>query len=205
MAKRTIFDLPREIHQLILEFAEPLDLLHLRAVCQSFRELIPPPTIQQLLQVEVSDFGYTKDIYTCRDCMRLRPRARFADKMVKKKKSKVSSDAGKRFCVDCGTNPNLLPETARYTRGCHVVILGEHHVVCYCCGRFGPAAGERGVYMDECRDCQLQDRFLDRWDDEHKERRKEIREGAERVRRRVTGRATWRSDYEHRADYINTA
>ncbi|BCS26874.1 F-box domain protein [Aspergillus puulaauensis] len=179
MAKCPIFSLPREIHDVIIDYLGPPEHLHLRAVCQSFRELIPPLCIQQLLQVEVSDFGLAKDLYTCRDCMRLRPRAKFADNMVKKKKAKGCAEAGKRFCVECGTSPNAnspLPATARYTRGCHVVILGEHHVVCYPCGRFGLGWGERGVYMDECRDCQLQERFLERWTEAeaHKARQKRL-------------------------------
>ncbi|OJI98308.1 hypothetical protein ASPVEDRAFT_79969 [Aspergillus versicolor CBS 583.65] len=176
MAKYTIFSLPRETHQLIIDYLDPPDNLHLRAVCQSFRELIPALCIQQLLQVEVSDFGLAKGLYTCRDCMRLRPREKFADNMVRKKKAKAGAEAGNRFCVECGTSPSpnpLLPGPSRYTRGCHVVILGEHHVVCYSCGRFGLAAGERGVYIDECRDCQLEERFLEQWDEAHKARQKQ--------------------------------
>lgn len=176
MAKCTIFSLPRETHEVIIDYLDPPDHLHLRAVSQSFRELIPPLRIQQLLQVEVSDFGLTKDLYTCRDCMRLRPRAKFADNMVKRKKAKAGAEAGKRFCVECGTSPNpnpLLPGTSRYTRGCHVVILGEQHVVCYSCGRFSLAAGDRGVYTDECRDCRLQETFLEQWAEAHKARQKQ--------------------------------
>lgn len=186
MAKCTIFSLPREIHDVIINYLDPPDYLHLRAVSQSFRKLIPPLSIQQLLQVEVSDFGLAKDLYTCRDCKRLRPRAKFADNMVKRKKAKARSEAGKRFCVECGTgtsrtlnaNANSLPATSRYPRGCHVVILGVHHVVCYSCGRFGLGWGERGVYMDECRDCQLQERCLERWTEaeEHKVRQKRLGE-----------------------------
>ncbi|RJE24052.1 hypothetical protein PHISCL_03588, partial [Aspergillus sclerotialis] len=75
------------------------------------------------MEVEVSDFGMENDLYTCRDCLRLRPRAKFADKMVKKRKAKFAVEAMKRFCVECGINPR--PGTTRYTYGSHIVIQGE--------------------------------------------------------------------------------
>lgn len=56
--------------------------------------------------------------------------------------------------------------------------------------------------MDECRDCRLQSRFLERRAEEHKARQKEAWERAERAMRRAKGREMWGSDYEDRADYI---
>lgn len=89
----TLLDLPTEIHQLIAQCLDFGSLMRLKMTCRHFHALIPPLRLDQMLEVEISDIGKQKDLYTCRDCLRLRPRAKFADKMVKKKKAKFATGA----------------------------------------------------------------------------------------------------------------
>ncbi|KAL4926692.1 uncharacterized protein BDV17DRAFT_149910 [Aspergillus undulatus] len=160
MANCTIFNLPTEIFELIIGLLYLPDLLHLRAVCQSFRELIPPLSLEELLQEEVSKFGMSRNLYACGVCMCLRRRQNFADNMVKGRKAKCGTDAGRRFCLECGMNPFL--GTARYTKGCYISMMGEQHVVCAFCGKLSLAEREGSVYFDECRPCRLESRFMAR-------------------------------------------
>ncbi|PYI36392.1 hypothetical protein BP00DRAFT_300247, partial [Aspergillus indologenus CBS 114.80] len=101
----SLITLPTEIHQLITQCLDFMSLIRLKMTCRHFSALIPPLSVEQMMKVEDSAVGRQRDLYTCRDCMRLLPRIRFADNMVKKKRARSAVEAGKRFCVDCGINP----------------------------------------------------------------------------------------------------
>lgn len=190
----TLLDLPAEIHQLIAECLDFPSRIRLKLVCQHFYALLPPLNLSQMLEVEVSAFGMQKDLYTCRDCLRLRPRARFADNMVKRKRAKFAVDAKKRFCVDCGVNAR--PGTTRYTRGSQIVIQGEQYVICRSCGVFREAAVEGGRNMSECRHCRLYSREIERRLEEYRERQERARLRSEQAMRRARRRELWGSEYE---------
>ncbi|QKX62543.1 uncharacterized protein TRUGW13939_09704 [Talaromyces rugulosus] len=201
MAESTeLLDLPTEIHQLIAQYLDFPSLMQLRMICQYFHELIPRLSVNQMLEVEVSAFGIRKDLYTCRDCLRLRPRAKFADNMVRKKKARSAIDAGKRFCVDCGINPR--EGTTRYTRGSLIIIQGEQYVICQSCGAFGDAAVDGDSGMPECKRCRLFSRAIEQRTEENRARQERARLRDEQRMRRARRRELWGSDYEYSEDDI---
>ncbi|KAI9371065.1 hypothetical protein BJX61DRAFT_512828 [Aspergillus egyptiacus] len=187
----TLLDLPNEIHYLIAQCLDFPSLIRLKIVCWHFHALIPRLSISQMLEVEVSDFGRQKDLYTCRDCFCLRPRARFADNMIRKKKAKFAVDAGKRFCVDCGINPR--PGTTRYCRGSHIAIQGLQYVVCESCGVFGEAGVEEGSNMSKCQRCWSIIKERERRVEENEGQQERARLQAERASRRARLRELWGS------------
>ncbi|PLN83960.1 hypothetical protein BDW42DRAFT_57773 [Aspergillus taichungensis] len=196
MTGPTILYLPTEIHLLIARHLDSLSLLRLKITCRLFRTRTPSLDVPQMLQVEESVFGCQKGLYTCVDCMRLRPRAAFADNMIKKKKAKWASHAGRRFCVDCGTNPR----TIRYSRGSHVVIEGRQHVVCLSCGAFREAAVEGGRNMSQCHRCRSLSRAIKQRAEEQRAREERARLQAERAMRRARRRQVWGSDSDYSDD-----
>ncbi|KAJ6059925.1 hypothetical protein N7444_002857 [Penicillium canescens] len=117
----TICDIPTEILLIIAHHLDAFSLIWLQRSCRLFREIIPSPTHLELIEAEITPFGNQNDLYACQDCLRLRPRAKFADNMVKRKKAKWGCKATERWCVDCGINPR--PGTNRYTAG---NIIGNH-------------------------------------------------------------------------------
>lgn len=198
MAESTLFDLPAEIHQLIIQSLDLPCLIRLKMTCRHFNALIPPLSVEQMMEVEVSAFGRQNDLYTCRDCMRLRPRTRFADNMVKKKRARSGVDAGKRFCVDCGINPRR--GTTRYTRGSNIIIQGEQYVICRSCGSFRAAAVEGSRNAGECRSCRIFSRAIEQRAEEYRARQERARLRAEQAIRRARHREVWGSEYEYSDD-----
>ncbi|OQD84877.1 hypothetical protein PENANT_c011G00683 [Penicillium antarcticum] len=95
----TIQILPTEILHLIAKNLDVFSLINLQHSCQRFCESIPSPTHKQLIEAEKSGLGFQKEFYACRDCLRLRPRAKFADTMIKRKKAKWGPGATDR-CDD---------------------------------------------------------------------------------------------------------
>ncbi|KLJ11827.1 hypothetical protein EMPG_13029 [Blastomyces silverae] len=143
-----IRDLPAEILHIIAQDLDVSSLIRLRSSCRDLRESIPSPTHRELLKVERTKFGTQNDLYACRDCLRLRPRAKFADKMVEKRKGKGGSYRGNRWCLDCGINPR--PGTNRYNPGNLIMIQGEPYAICLKCRTF-----RHGALIDgRCNVCQ---------------------------------------------------
>ncbi|GAB1199304.1 hypothetical protein APSETT444_008650 [Aspergillus pseudonomiae] len=98
-------NLPPELHILIANFLIFPDLVHLKLTCAYFNDLIPPLSHHELLQAELTDFALARDVYTCRYCLRLRPAAKFADRMLRRGRGRYGRDAERRFCVECGLMP----------------------------------------------------------------------------------------------------
>jgi hypothetical protein len=96
----TICDLPTEILLMIAHHLDAFSLIWLQRSCQLFREIIPSPSHLELIEAEITPFGNRNDLYACQDCLRLRPRAKFADNMVKGKKKQVGTQSN--GTVVCG-------------------------------------------------------------------------------------------------------
>lgn len=204
MAESTTFlKLPTEVHALVAECLDLPSRMQLRKVCRYFLELIPQLSIHEMLKVEVSAFGIQKDLYTCGDCLRLRPRAKFADNMVKKKKARFAINAEKRFCVECGINPGK--GTTRYTRGSLIVVQGESFALCRSCGSFSEAAVEGGRNICECKRCRLFSRAIEQRAEEYRARQERARLRAEQALQRTRRREIWGSEYEYSEDDISTS
>lgn len=145
-----LLDLPAELDHLIAQHLDMLDLMRMRITCSALHAAIPPLSLSELLELERTVFDHESDPYICFDCKRLRPRRKFADSMVKSKRSKLSiyQDVRKRFCIDCG-----ISRGGRYTPGSHIVVFREQFVVCRSCWEFRKAAVEDGRNTSECLRC----------------------------------------------------
>lgn len=146
--------LPPELHALITEFLPVESLLQLRLTSAYFHHLIPRLSHDQLLQAESTDWARHRDLYACRYCLRLRPVGCFANRMLRRRRSRAGRDSGKRFCVECGLRPRQGTGTARYGPGAQITIQGAYFVLCLSCRQFQPGARDRlGRNTLECVSC----------------------------------------------------
>jgi hypothetical protein len=186
-----ICDLPIEILLIIAQYLDAFSLIWLQRSCRLFREIIPSPTHLELIEAEKAHFGIENDLYACRDCLRLRPRAKFADNMVKRQKAKWGDNSTERWCVECGLNPRL--GTNRYTAGNIITILGEPNVICLKCREFRQAASENGRPLFVCQVCRRSTRAIEERAEADRERRERARLRAEQAARRARRREVWGS------------
>lgn len=135
-------DLPPELHALINKSLHVCDLLQLRLTCAYFYALLPPPSHEQLLQAESTDWARHRDLYACRYCLRLRSACHFADRMLRRRRNRMGRDSAKRFCIECGLRPRQQG-TARYGPGAQITVQGAFFVVCISCRQFHPGAQDR--------------------------------------------------------------
>lgn len=152
LSMRHLLNLPPELLILITEFLPIHDILKLKCTCAYLYDQIPRPSHTQLLQAEATEWARHKDIYTCRYCLRLRPAYEFADRMLRRRRSRSGADSDKRFCIECGLKPR--EGTARYGPGAQVAIQGQVFVICLSCRRFQLGAQDRyGRSTSECLSC----------------------------------------------------
>lgn len=187
----TICDIPTEILLIVAHHLDAFSLIWLQRSCRLFREIIPSPTHLELIEAEITPFGNQNDLYACQDCLRLRPRAKFADNMVKRKKAKWGCKATERWCVDCGINPRA--GTNRYTAGNIIIILGEPFVVCLECRKFRVGASENGNPLFVCQVCRRFTRAIEERAEADRARHERARVRAEQAERRARRREVWGS------------
>lgn len=151
---------PLELHTAIAAHLSFPDILNLKYTNRYLSALIPPLAHSELLEAEktpLSSFARgtgilsTPEYYACKDCLRLRPKSKFADNMTKGGRGCKGSTAFTRFCLDCGLNPK--PGTTRYTRGSIILVGGRKFVLCAECVRFKPAVAKSVVDKRRCHDC----------------------------------------------------
>ncbi|CAG8299373.1 unnamed protein product [Penicillium nalgiovense] len=188
----TICDLPTEILLIIAHHLDAFSLIWLQRSCQLFRGTIPSPSHQELMEAEITQFGFQNDLYACLDCLRLRTRAKFADNMVKRKKAKLRDNATQRWCVDCGLKPR--PGTNRYTVGNIITILEKPYVICLECREFREGASENGKSLAVCRVCRRFTRAIEERVEADRARRERASLRVEQAERRARRREAWGSD-----------
>ena len=150
MAKSSLMmKLPPEIHLAIADNLAFPDIVNLRNTSVYFHSLIKRLTHKELLEAEMSPFANLHHLYTCMDCVRLRPSSKFADNMRKGKKRKEGQEKHARFCVECGIRPK--PRTSRYSPGTRIVVNGENKIMCISCHRY--KNGVTDSMVKQCEDC----------------------------------------------------
>ena len=154
---------------MIISHLEFFDKHALGLISPHFRDLIPPPTYDELLAFEEStiqaemceDEPYCRghgwrqgDWATCPGCKRLRLRTKFGTY-----NEKIWCRYGRLYlCLECGTGP--LPGEFRYKKG-HIWQVGEVEMIrCPVCGMSEETmrAGVKGseyinTARDKCRKC----------------------------------------------------
>lgn len=155
-SKSPLMELPTEIHLLIIRDLFFRDRISLRMTCIYFHEIIPPLNLEDLLEAETSDYAMMKDLYACRYCLRLLPTYEFADKMLRRRRSKHGPDAYKRFCVECGLEPRN--GAARYGPGARITVQGAAHIICRLCREFHPDVSYRARFTCICEHCWCTER-----------------------------------------------
>ncbi|EUC37702.1 hypothetical protein COCCADRAFT_22677 [Bipolaris zeicola 26-R-13] len=132
--------LASELHLAIISFLpslkdatdeDDLALLQLRRTNRYFRDLVPPPTHDDLLSLELVLYEYP--VYACKFCLCLRPRAKFAAAMLKGKTGTNGQARYKRFCADCGFDTTVVGRSQRYCRGSRAFVGGVDWVWCKHC------------------------------------------------------------------------
>ena len=150
----TISDLPTELVLDIADFLDPISRISLRISCKHFMEIFRPPTHLDLLEAETTKYAELHNLFTCKFCLRLRPRAHFGDRMIKSKRNRGREHAAGRWCIDCGISPR--PGELRYCLGNAICIFGDLFVICWTCGNLKKGARKSdGNPLPVCEDCQL--------------------------------------------------
>jgi hypothetical protein len=198
MAASSLLALPLELQEQVFQELGFPDNISLSMTCRHFWATTKPLTHKQLLLAERTEFAIGKDIYTCRDCLRLRPASKFADKMTKRKRGRLGSKNHKRFCVECGLKSG--PRNTGYTRGSRIMIQGVCHVICIRCGEFGEGSDDSSGLSD-CWTCGARRREIREFNEELRRREEKFQRGrlrAERIaareRRRERRRELFGSD-----------
>lgn len=191
MSASSLITLPAELQeQIIQELAFP-DNIFLGMTCRYFYTILKPPTHEQLLSAENTEFTIREDIYACRDCLRLRRASRFADNMTKKKRRRSGLESYNRFCVECGLKSG--PGNTRYTRGSRIMIKGVCHVICIRCGQFKEGSDDNNG-LSECETCGARKRAFNEELKRREEQFQKARLRAERIAERERRRKFWGSD-----------
>lgn len=154
--KSPLVELPTEIHLLIIRDLFFRDKISLQMTCTYFHGIIPPLNLGDLLEAETSDYAMRKDLYACRYCLRLLPAYEFADKMLRRRRSKHGPDAHKRFCVGCGLKPR--DGDARYGPGARITVQGTTHIICRLCREFHRNVSHRARFTCICEHCWCAER-----------------------------------------------
>ena len=118
----SLLGLPLELQEQILEDLAFPEIICLKITCAWFNSIIPPATCSEILQAETTEMAERKDVYTCHECVRLRPVSKFGDMMTKKKKKRGGINAAKRLCLDCVATPGIV----RSIRKAPVRVPGVH-------------------------------------------------------------------------------
>ena len=103
--------LPTELHLSIITHLPLLSKYTLRLTNRDFYHLIPPPTVNDLVELESSGWARDNLLLTCGGCLRLRPSFRFSSD----RSYLPLSLRSRRFCLSCGHR--TLPGTHRYQEG----------------------------------------------------------------------------------------
>jgi hypothetical protein len=152
--------LATELHLAIISFLPDLQdardeddvaRLQLRRTNCYFRNLVPPPTHDELLSLELVSFR--SSVYACKFCLYLRPRNKFASKMLEGKTGMNGGSRYKRFCADCGFDTTVVGQSQRYCPGTRACVDGVDWVWCKCCRVVKKGEEAEAMCVGLCRAC----------------------------------------------------
>jgi hypothetical protein len=143
MALPYLLRLPVELHLGVIEKLELPDQVNLASTNHYFRFIVKPPTHNDYLLAEKSDWATKRYLFACKHCTRIRAYTEFADEMRKGRHARGGVAAQNRLCLECGIVTDL------YAAGATVAVYGRIIVCCRGCKRF-PQHASRETPCNKC-------------------------------------------------------
>lgn len=149
-----------ELHLAIISFLpgfkdangdRDLALLQLRRTNRYFRSLVPPPTHDDLLSLELALCKYS--VYACKFCLCLQPKTKFASAMLKGKTGINGGARDRRFCAECGFDTTVVGSSQRYCAGTRACVDGVNWVWCKRCNFVRKWEEAISVCVGLCKEC----------------------------------------------------
>jgi hypothetical protein len=130
---------------------DDLALLQLRRTNHFFRNLVPPPTHNDLLSLELALSKHL--VYACQFCLCLQPMTKFASAMLKGKTRVNGIARYKRFCADCGFDTTVVGQSQRYCHGTKACVSGVDWIWCKHCKLVKQSGEANSVCVGLCKAC----------------------------------------------------
>ncbi|KAK7181337.1 uncharacterized protein CC84DRAFT_935046 [Paraphaeosphaeria sporulosa] len=137
MASTPLLRLPVEMLRNITDYLEIQDQARLSMTNRYLRSTLPAPTHFEFLRAEASEWAVSKQLYTCKGCVRFRSLQKFADDMRKGTRARSAPDARSRFCLECGV------ENGWYSEGTNIAIYGKLAVLGRVCSDLTDRCGSK--------------------------------------------------------------
>jgi hypothetical protein len=125
-----LLQFPLEVITNITDRLALQDKVCLAMTNRHLRFMIKPPTHEEFLQAENTEWAISRQIYTCKGCVGFRPLLHFTDDMRKGKRARRGTEASMRMCIKCGV------DLGWYSEGTEVTILGRCAVLVRLCRTF---------------------------------------------------------------------
>ncbi|KAF1971078.1 hypothetical protein BU23DRAFT_199972 [Bimuria novae-zelandiae CBS 107.79] len=123
MASPPLLRLPVEMLRNITDHLHLHDQVRLAMTSRYLRLTLGVPTHSDFLAAEGGEFAISKQLYTCKGCVRFRELHEFADDMRKGARARSGSSAPTRFCLQCGVVRGW------YSEGAKIAIYGKSAVL----------------------------------------------------------------------------
>jgi hypothetical protein len=136
MSSPPLLRLPVELHLEVVGLLDLTNKVNLAFTTRYFRSIIPTPTHAEFLAAEGATWAKTRQLYTCKGCIRFRHWKAFADDMRKGRWCRSGTLAHTRFCLNCGVSDAL------YAPGTLLTICNRVHVLCNLCGLLTDQVGD---------------------------------------------------------------
>jgi hypothetical protein len=116
-----------ELLRNILTCLELQDKAHLAMTNRYLRAIIEPPSHEDFLQAETTEWATSKSLYVCKGCVRFRRYDQFADDMRKGRRALRGAEANTRLCLECGVRQGV------YSKGIEITFKGQHAILDWDC------------------------------------------------------------------------
>jgi len=123
MPPLTLLSLPVEILREIAECLDLQDQTRLAMANGYLHSVVRAPTHDDFLLAEASAWAISKQLFTCKGCVRFRGLSQFADDMRKGVRARSGPDARLRFCLECGVSRDW------YSEGEEIAVKGQPAVL----------------------------------------------------------------------------